>query len=622
MKNLYITLSFMLASMAVTAQNKDTEPADKLYARFEYVEAADAYQKLKSKDPYVYRQIAESYYNVFNSKEAVKWYAKATETGQDAEIYYHYAQMLKAEGQYEAANAQMQKFASMAPSDPRAVEFKKDPNYLPKLKNQVKLFDEKALDINDKKYGSFGAVLTDDNTLYFTSARNTSRRTYGWNEEPFLDLYSATYNANGTYSEPAPIPELNSKYHDGPATVSADGNTMYFASESFKERKQYERDKENNLKVGQVWLYRAKKVNGKWGDIEPVPFNDKKWSTGNPSLSKDGKTLYFSSDREGTIGGNDIWKVSVNGDSYGEPENLGPKVNTPGRESFPFITDDNLLYFSSDGHKGFGSLDIFRIDLNKGANSEVLNIGEPVNGAKDDFAFTFNTTKNLGYFSSNRDGFDKIYSATPVCAVEAIVQVRDKKTLKALPGARVAILDDKNNVIETRTADSEGKVSYGVDCDRAFTIQASISGYTNGSFPLARTKEKKVTINADLDPIVVAPTDPVIVLDDIFFEFNKSNITKEGAFVLDNLVEAMKKYPDMVIMVKAHTDNRGSDKYNMALSNRRAKSTVQYVISKGIARARISGQGYGESQPKVNCTTCTEEEHAQNRRSEFIIVKK
>ena len=391
----------MLASMAVTAQNKETEEADKLYARFEYVEAAEAYQKIDKKDPYIYGQIADSYYNVFNSKEAVKWYAKATQTSRDAEVYYRYAQMLKAEGRYEEANAQMQKFAAMAPSDQRAVEFKKDPNYLPKLRNQAKLFDEKALDINDKKYGSFGAMLAEDNTLYFTSARNTSRRTYGWNEEPFLDLYTSTYNANGTYSEPAPIPEINSKYHDGPAAVTADGNTMYFSSESFKERKEYQRDAENNLKVGQVWLFRAKKKDGKWGDVEALPFNDKKWSTGNPSISKDGKTLYFSSDREGTLGGNDIWKVEVNGDSYGEPQNLGPKVNTAGRESFPFITDDNLLYFSSDGRKGFGSLDIFRIDLKK--NEEAMNIGAPVNGEKDDFAFTFNNTKNIGFFSSNRD---------------------------------------------------------------------------------------------------------------------------------------------------------------------------------------------------------------------------
>jgi len=620
MKNLYITLSFMLATTALMAQSKDTETADKLYARYEYVEAAEAYLKIDKKDAYINKQLADSYYNMFNSKEAVKWFAKATETPQDAETYYKYAQMLKAEGKYEDANKQMQKFASLAPNDHRAKTFLQDPNYLPKLRNQAKLFDEKVLDINDKKYGSFGGVLGDDNTFYFTSARNTARKTYGVNEEPYLDLYQATYNANGTFSEPTPVSDINSKWHDGPAVVTADGNTMYFASESFKERKQFERDKENNLKVGQVFLFRATKQNGKWGDAQPVPFNDKKWSTGNPSISKDGKTLYFASDREGSIGGNDIWKVEVKGNnSYGEPVNLGPKVNTEGKESFPSITDDNKLYFSSDGRKGFGSLDVFVIDLNKG--TEAMNVGLPVNSGKDDFAFNFNNTKNIGFFSSNRDGIDKLYSATPVCGVEAIVMVKDAKTGQPIAVAKVAILDDKNNVIETRTVGADGKVSYNVDCDRAYTIQASADGYENNTFPVAKSSGGIVNVSADLNPIQEIVKVDEIALNEIYFEYNKSNITKEAAFELNKAVEALKANPNMVVMVKAHTDSRGTDQYNMSLSNRRAKSTVQYIISKGIAKARISGQGYGESEPKVKCTECTEEEHAKNRRSEFLIVK-
>ncbi len=621
MKNLYLTLGFVLATGSVIAQTADTKEADKLFARMEYVDAAEAYLKVKSKDAYVAKQLAESYYNMFNSKEAVKWYAEATKTPQDAETYYKYAQMLKAEGRYEEANAQMQKFASLAPNDQRAIAFKQDPNYLPKLRNQTKMFDEKVLDINDKKYGSFGAQLASDNTLYFASARNTARKTYGANDEPFLDLYQSTYNADGSFSEPTPVSDINTKWHDGPAAVSADGNTMYFSSESFKEKKQYVKDKENNAKLGQVYLYKATKVNGKWDNVQELPFNGKTWSTGNPSISKDGKWLYFASDREGSMGGStDIWKVEIKGaNSYGEPVNLGSKVNTEGRENFPFITDDNKLFFSSDGRKGFGALDVFVIDLKKGTDAQ--NVGLPVNSGKDDFAFSFSTDKKIGFFSSNRDGFDKIYLATPVCGVEAIVMVRDAKTGAAIAASKVAILDEKGNVIETRTAGADGKVSYAIDCDRPYTIQAMAEGYTSGTFPISKTAGGETTVNANLEPIVVPPAATEIVLSDIFFEFNKSNITKEGAFELDKLVETMKKYPELVIMVKAHTDSRGSEQYNMSLSNRRAKSTVQYVISKGINKSRISGQGYGESEPKVKCTECTEEQHAQNRRSEFLIVK-
>lgn len=621
MKKLYITLGLALATMAMTAQTKETEKADKLYARLDYIDAAKEYQKLEP-SPYIYKQIAESYYNIFNSKEAIGWYAKATATQQEAEIYYHYAQMLKAEGKYEEANAQMKKFASMAPQDQRAIIFNQDPNYLPKLKSQTKLFDEKVLDINDEKYGSFGGVLANDNNFYFASSRNTGRKKYGTDEQPYLDIYTSTYNANGSFSEPTPLSDLNTKWHDGPVAISADGNTMYFNSESFNERKQFERDKEMNLKLGQVFLYKSVKEGDKWGEPKLLPFNSKEWSTQNPSISKDGKTLYFSSDRTGTLGGQDIWKVEVKGgDSYGEPVNLGPKVNTEGKESFPYITDDNKLYFSTDRPGGLGGLDVFVIDFNKG--TEAKNVGAPVNTAKDDFAFSFNTTKNIGFFSSNRSGIDKLYLATPVCGVEAAIVARDAKTGKVLPGARVAILDERNNVIETRTAGADGKVDYSIDCNKAYTIQATAEGYVTNTFPIAKTNGGTVNVNADLQPIETIITEKEVVLNNIYFEFNKSNVTKEAALELDKAVEAMKANPTMVIMVKAHTDNRGSDKYNMTLSNARAKSTVQYIISRGIDKSRISGEGYGESQPKVDCKeNCTEEQHAQNRRSEFLIVKK
>lgn len=617
----------MLATMAVTAQSDETKDADKLYNRMEYVDAAKEYLKVDKKDDYVKRQLAECYYNTYNPKEAIKWFAELTKTQQDAETYYKYAQMLKSEGRYEEANAQMQKFASLAPNDARAVEFKKDPNYLPRLRSQAKMFDEKVLDINDEKYGSFGGVLTNDNTFYFTSNRNTARRNYGGDEQPYLDIYQATYNANGTFSEPVPVGDVNSKWHDGPVAVTADGNTMYFASESFKGHKQFVKDKDKNIKQGEIYLYKSTKQNGKWSKPEPLPFNGKSWSTSDPALSKDGKWLYFSSDREGSMeGSRDIWKIEIKGgNSYGEPINLGPKVNTPGKEAFPFIDADGRLFFSSNGRPGFGSLDIFYIEEAKGTDAK--NVGLPVNSPKDDFAFTFNKEKNIGFFSSNREtnkdgvNIDKLYSATPLCGVEAIVVVKDSETGKVIAGARVAILDDKNNVIETRTTGADGKVSYNVDCDRAYTIQAMADKYESNTYPVAKTKGGVVNIAANLKPIKEIVKGPEIVLNEIYFEFDKSNITKEAAFELDKAVEAMKDNPELVVMVKSHTDSRGSDKYNMSLSDRRAKSTVQYIISKGIDKSRISGQGYGESQPKVKCTTCTKEQHAQNRRSEFIIVK-
>jgi len=621
MKNLYLTLGLLFA-MGVVAQNDDTKTADKLFGKFEYVDAAKEYLKLTNSgkaSPYVYKQLAESYFNVYDSKNAAKWYAKAVESKQDAETYFRYAQMLKAEGKYEDANKQMQKFASMAPNDQRAIEFKKDPDYLPKLKSQTKLYDEKLLpELSDDKYSSFGAIMV-DNTVYLSSSRNISRKTYGRNEEPYLDMYQATYSGNGKFSDPSPLSDINTKWHDGPATVTGDGNTMYFASESFQNGK-FEKDK-SGQRTGFIYLFRATKENGKWTNIQPVPFNGETWSTGNPAITKDGKTLYFASNRKGSLGGTDIWKVDVLGNNkYSDPVNLGPKVNTEGRENFPFITEDNKLFFASDGRKGLGALDIFMIDLARGG--EAINLGMPVNSPQDDFSFTFNTDQNFGFFSSNRSGVDKIYQALPICGVETLIAVKDAKSGKALANARVSILDDRNNVIETRTADAQGVVSYGVDCNKPYVIQAAMEGYVNNTVPVAKTNGGVVNITANLDPIAGIITKDGVALSDIFFEFNKSNITKEGAFELDKLVEALKSNPGMVIMAKAHTDNRGSEEYNLNLSDQRAKATVQYVLSKGISKERISGQGYGESQPKVDCgENCTEEQHAANRRIEFLFVK-
>jgi outer membrane protein OmpA-like peptidoglycan-associated protein/Tol biopolymer transport system component len=623
MKKVYISLLSLVVfgTATLTAQNKDTQKADKHFNRFEYVDATAEYLKLVDKgkaDGYVHKQLADAYFNTFNPAEATKWYAKATESEQDAETYFRYAQMLKAQGKYEEANKQMQKFAAKAPNDQRAKDFKANPNYLPSLVDKQKRFDIKPLDINSDK-SDFGAVLH-GSSLYFTSARNAARKNYGWNDEPYLDIYQATYNVDGTITNPTAVAELNTKWHDGPSTLSADGNTIYFSTESYNDG-EFEKEKAINTKKSQVIIYKATKTGDKWGNITSLPFNSKEYSTGNPSLSKDGKTLYFTSNMPGSIGGTDIWKVAVNGDGgFGTPENLGTNVNTEGDESFPFISEDNkTLYFASNGRQGFGGYDVFAYDMAGAA----VNMAKPINSEKDDFAFTFNPDKNIGFLSSNRAGVDNIYLATPVCGVEVVTLVTDAKTGAILSGAKVSILDDKKNVIATEMSNEKGEVTYNVECNKAYAIQASKDGYESNTFAVAASKGGTQKVAAALSPIDVIVTPTEIVLKPIYFEYDKSNITQEGAFELDKLVQVLKNNSAMVILAKSHTDNRGSDQYNMSLSDRRAQSTVQYILSKGISKDQISGKGMGESEPKVDCKeACSEEDHATNRRSEFLIVKK
>ena len=624
MKKIYIALSFVLALSSSQAQNNNTKSADKLFDRFEYVNAAKQYLKLTDTgkaDTYVYNRLGDCYYNVFNAKESVKWYAKAVEKEQAAETYFRYAQMLKASSKYDEANVQMQKFASLAPNDKRAQNVNNESNYLNKLLGNTKLFEVSALGINSKN-SDFGAYLK-DNAIYFASARNTARKSYEWNNQPFLDLYKVDYSNGSVSGQPTAVASLNTKFHEGPVTISADGNTLYFSRESFFEN-EFEKTTDKKSKLGKMFIYKAIKDGDKWIDISSVNLNNKAYNTSGPSLTKDGKTLYFISDRPGSLGKTDVWKAAVNEDgSFGKPENLGPNVNTEGNELSAFIADDNTLYFASNGKQGLGGLDVFAYDTAKG--SEAINLGKPVNSEKDDFGFTFNQAQNVAFMSSNRDGGtgdDDVYLATPVCNLYLMVAVRDANSGAMVSDASITMLDEKTSPTSKEVTDAAGNAKLSGECDKPYTLNVEKQGYDSKTVTVDPGKNT-VSLIVDLTPTKAIVTEKEVILNEIRFEYDRSNITQDGAFELDKLVAVMNEYPNMVIYAKSHTDTRGSDAYNMSLSDRRAKSTVQYIISKGIAEDRIAGKGFGETEPKVNCGEgCTEEQHAENRRSEFLIVKK
>lgn len=623
MKKTYITWSLVLLLTAGYSQNSATAKADKLFESYQYVAAIEEYLNLaesKNANEYVFTQLADSYYNVFDSENAAKWYAKATKGKADAEAYYRYAQTLKVLGKYQEANKQMDIFAKMMPKDERAKEHLSNPNYIPSLTGNAKLFDITATNIDSKGQSDFGAFLTNDNTLYFASTRNSSNKTDNWNKQPYLDIYQSTRDDKGNFSEPSPVRELNTPFHDGPVTISADGKTMFFARDGHSEG-QYEKNKKSNIKVGQQGLYKATKVNGQWTQIEALPFNSTSYSVTNPSLSQDGKTLYFASNMPGGLGESDIWKVSVEANGYGKPQNLGANVNTADKENFPFIADDNTLYFASVGRQGFGGFDVFKSNVN--TSEQAQNLGKPVNSEKDDFAFSFNKKANAGYFSSNRKGSDAIYSASPICKAEAVIVAINSKTNAVLPNATVAILDSKGNVIATKQTNSDGKASYEVECNVGYGLQVLAQNFEKATAAVKPVSSGETIVEVTLVPTEVIITDTEVILNPVYFEYDKSNITAQGAIELDKLVRVMKQNPLMVIFVKSHTDSKGSATYNLNLSERRAQSTVQYLISKGVSKERISGKGFGSLEQKVKCgNNCTQEQDAQNRRSEFLIVKK
>ncbi|SFN47841.1 WD40-like Beta Propeller Repeat [Bizionia echini] len=622
MKKIYSLLSLIFIVMSSFGQTQKSEKADKLFDTYQYVDAIDAYLKLvenQDADAHVYKQLADSYYNVFNIEEASKWYARAVESKQDAETYYRYAQVLRSQGNYEAANKQMDVFSQMSPRDQRAVAHLQNPNYIPQLADKSKLFDVSETAINDAEQSDFGAVLSNDNILYFVSSRNTSKKEDQWTNNPYLDIYQSVRRSDGTLSEPESVNALNTPYHDGPITLSADGNTMIFSRDGHSE-KSYKKIKDKKIKLAQQGLYKATLADGKWGNIEALPFNSNEYSVSHPSLSSDGKTLYFASNMPGGLGDTDIWKVSINGNSYGEPENLGARVNTAGKEGFPFISDNTILYFASSGRQGYGGFDIFKVDLK---NSEkAINLGNGINTKRDDFAFSINNNLEVGFFSSNRSGVDNIFMAIPICQFEAIALVTDAETSQQISDARVSISDAQNNVLATQNTDTNGETSFHVNCNSGYIVNVSKDGYETASISVKDPVNNEATVSVSLTPINEMITDTEVKLRNIYFEFNKSNITQQGALELDKLVKIMNDYPEMKILIKSHTDSKGSSDYNLKLSDRRAQATMQYVISKGISKERLSAKGLGSAEPKIDCNpNCTDDENAQNRRSEFLIIK-
>ena len=628
-KIISIFIITLLSSAILTAQSNETKRADKHFNKYEFVEAATDYLKLVTDgkaDTYVYSQLAESYFNVFNTVEAEKWYAVALETSSEPEMVYNYSQMLKANGKYEESNTQLDLFASMRPADHRATAFRENPNYLPKILEKGKRFNVQNLAINSE-VSDFGGTLK-NGKLYITSARNSNRKTYGWNEEPFLDIYTAYVNDDGEFQTPSIIEQnINTKYHEGTVSFSPDGNTMYFSRESFYE-KVYERDSITKYKISVLNLYKSINQEGQWSEAEALSLNGDSYSVKNPSVSADGKTLYFASDKTGGYGNFDIYSAPIdeNG-SVGDATNLGQKLNTEGQEMFPFISANNTLYFSSNGHLGLGGLDVFFAKIVDGKVGPIRNIGIPVNGNADDFAFSINEETEEGFVSSNREGgvgSDDIYSIKkiqPICDVLVSVTVKDHKTGLILVGAAVSIQDADGNIFGTKTSNTEGVVEYIIECNIDTKLVGSKIDYESGFTLVAGTSEEEVSADLLLTPIDEIILANKVILNPIYFDFDKSNINAQAAFELDKLVQLMNKYKSIVLSAESHTDSRGSASYNLSLSERRAMTTAQYVISKGIDASRITGEGIGETMPSVDCGgRCTEEEHQLNRRSEFLIL--
>lgn len=490
----------------------------------------------------------------------------------------------------------------------------------------------KNINVNTE-YADFGTAYFGNDSIIFSSPtkKRIIRNVWKPNEQPYLDLFIGSIGNEGEIVGKHKVKgSVNTKFHEAIVVFTKDMKTVYYTGNN-----NYHDDVKNDTTgILRLQLYKAKVLqNGAWTDIEKLPFNSDNYSTGHPALSSDGKKMYFVSDRPGTIGSTDIYMVNINEDgTYSSPKNLGKQVNTSGKEMFPFITDDNIIYYSSDGRQGTGGLDIFANKIYDTTISRALNIGEPINSVKDDFAFIIRDGK--GYFSSNRNegkGDDDIYSFLtnePLnidCTQEVTGVVVNKHTQEVLVGVEIKLLDKDNIVIETAISDTNGVYHFTVKCNSTYKIVGDKEAFQDDGKSIIIVNdivEIPIAVALALAPEVI---ENKINIENIYFDLDKSNIRTDAALELDKLVQIMKENPELIIEAGSHTDSRQTEAYNNRLSTRRAKSTRRYIISKGISRKRITAKGFGETQLTNKCSDdveCSDEEHQANRRTEFRIVEK
>jgi peptidoglycan-associated lipoprotein len=635
-KRAYFIGAVLLASLLSSCgANRIVNRGDKKFEREEYEAAIQDYQKALSKGQdaaMLNYKIAEAYRRSNRLPQAEPYYKSALDANLKKEdAFFYYGLALKANSRYSEATSQIESYLTVGTNRALVNRAKVEADNLKEVQGILdKSVPYEVINLRglNTPASEFAPVVV-DGELIFSSTRDG--QTYAGNGEGFNDLFaykstSPTDTAGGTVRK---FPDLINlpETHESSATFTPDGRTMVFARSNTGKR----RGRQN------VDLYVTQYKSEAWTEPKLISISDPNAWDASPAFGPDGRTLYFVSDRKGGRGGNDIYKTTLDANGrFSRPVSLGEDINTPGNDNFPRIGPDSTLYISSDGHPGLGMMDIFRID----ENGKPVNLGVPINSAADDFAF-FVADENMAYFSSNRAGGlggDDIYLARKSdrkrvnLFVDGTVIQRQEVTTATTPVANIAVTlqDRQGNKLRETTTDAEGKFSFRLDSASTYSLVTAKEGFfttrelvsTVGKIPpqseLTQPEtDIRLTARLALTPIV---KDKAIVVENIFYDLDKADIRPDAAAELDKLVQTLKDNPRISIELSSHTDVRGSEPYNMDLSQRRAQSAVDYIISQGIDPSRITAKGYGETRLVVP-NAQTEEQHQVNRRTEFKVVR-
>ncbi|MGK6352365.1 OmpA family protein [Parapedobacter sp. DT-150] len=616
--------------------------AAQAFARYEYADAAALYVKLADrKKPRVddLERLAYCYGQMKDYESAENWYARvAGMDGSDPETLLRYGEVLKANGKYAEARRQLAAYAEKTGDTDRvalqiagcdsAVIWMADPT-VHKLRNEgvnTSLSEFSVFPVGDKVY------YAGEPDGYMHGAGR-----YGWTGNSFLRVYTADRNPDNTLVNGVMAVEgiNNAAYHIGPV-AAGDGDETLYVTRTYPGR-DGARTKEASRKyrTNNLELYVYTRENGDW-QLAPFAYNNvKEYSVGHAALGGDGSILYFVSDMPGGQGGTDIWYSEKQADgSWGTPVNAGEMINSGGDELFPNIGPDGTLYYSSDGFAGMGGLDVFRSAGSKDQWSAPVNLRHPVNSSGDDFAYITNyegPEGMAGYLSSNRSGGrggDDIYSFTfekPELIIILQGTASDRKTGGRLADVSVTLYDGERQIAAKKRTDGSGTFEFVLDRDKQYAVLGQKEKYHADS---AKVSTQSITVSDTLEvALLLEPIFEVgrtFELENIYYDFDKHNIRPDAAAVLDELVRTLRDNPTLKIELSSHTDSRGSDAYNLALSQRRAQAAVEYLISRGIARDRMVARGYGETRLVNGCgngVPCSREQHQANRRTEVTVLE-
>lgn len=632
----------LLAFLGITAQTQELklDKAEKKYDNYAYINAQKIYLKVAEKgfeSEELFQRLGDSYYFNADYENANTWYEKLFEfeENQDSAYLRRYAQTLQATGNENKATYFFNLFQKKEPAGEVSESKLTAEDYVELIDKNSGRYSIKKLNKINSDGIEFGHSYQ-NNQLIYASTQDTGvfvKRRSAWDGLSFLDLYSVEVQKDSVVGEPKKIKgDVVGKFHESSVVITADGTTMYFTKSNADAGKKSENQ---HLKI-----YRAKKIEGKWQELEDLSINDDSYSTAHPALDGDEKYLYFSSNRPGGFGESDLYKAEIleNG-NLGEPENLGGKINTSGKETFPFISNNNEMYFSSDGHFGLGGLDVFYIKIENSGFGDLLNVGAPINSYADDFSFGINPETKYGFFSTNRTennefGYDNIFflqeDTEIINAYRAIISgnVVEEGSNKPIANAIISLYNEKGSEYKSVETDKNGNYRIVANYFNAYQVRAEKENYDSKEQKSeVRKEEQQIDFQLKRNRLALIPgTDisSVLNIKYILFDFDKSNIRNDARVELEKLITVMEEYPDLKIEIRSHTDSRGSKTYNEQLSERRAQSTKQYLIENAIDKNRLKAEGFGESRLINECedgVKCSKEKHQQNRRSEFVVLE-